>query len=83
MLWSMVLAAAKPWTYWFAPVFLVATLIMLLVMAVAYYRRVLLPAFWYRVATEEARAAQRAARPRTEMPNRQTTRTPVPKREAA
>ena len=80
MIWSMVLAAAKPWTYWFAPTFLVAAVVLLVTIAVGYYRRVAVPAFWARVAEEEARRAERA---RGATVHRLPTSAGVPERQAA
>jgi hypothetical protein len=80
MFWSMVLAAAKPWTYWFAPAFLVAALVLVVAIAVGYYRRVAVPAFWARVAqTEAARARQAAGATVHPLP----TSAGVPERQAA
>jgi hypothetical protein len=59
MVWSMVLAAAKPWTYWFAPTFLVIAVVLVVALAVGYYRRVAVPAFLARVAREQAELASR------------------------
>lgn len=57
---SMLLAAARPWTYWFAPVFLVATLALVVALAVAYYRKVMVPAFLWKF---EDQARRRSSRP--------------------
>lgn len=46
MILSMVLAAAKPWTHWLAPPLLVGSVLYLVGVAVAYYRKVQAP--WYR-----------------------------------
>lgn len=58
MTWSIVLAAAKPWTYWFAPVLLVAALLIIAAIGVGYYRRVAVPAFQWRLHEEQRRLAE-------------------------
>ena len=55
MTWSMVMAAARPWTYWFAPVFLAAAAALVVVLAVLYYRRIAVPHFEWVVREEQRR----------------------------
>jgi hypothetical protein len=62
---SMLVAAAKPWTYWIAPPLLVATVLALLAVATVYYRKVVAPS--YALMLEEQR--QRVARLRPSAPS--------------
>lgn len=52
---QVVLGAAKPWTYWIAPPLLVAMLALIVVLAVGYYRKVMVPAFLSRLEEEKRR----------------------------
>ena len=58
MTWSIVVAAVKPWTYWFAPVLLIAGVLLVVGIAVGYYRRVAVPAFQWRLQEEQRRLAE-------------------------
>ena len=46
MILSMVLGAAKPWTYWMAPPLLTGAVLYVVSVAIAYYCKVQAP--WYR-----------------------------------
>ena len=46
MILSMVLGAAKPWTYWMAPPLLAGVVLYVVSVAIAYYCKVQAP--WYR-----------------------------------
>ncbi len=65
MTWSIVLAATKPWTYWFAPVLLITALVLIVGIAVGYYRRVAVPAFQWRLHEEQRRLAELRRQPGT------------------
>ncbi|HVM01606.1 MAG TPA: hypothetical protein VM263_02970 [Acidimicrobiales bacterium] len=41
----LVLAAAKPWTYWMAPPLLLVNVLVLLAVLVGYYRKVAVPRY--------------------------------------
>lgn len=58
MTWSIILAAAKPWTYWLAPALLIAALVLIAGIAIGYYRRVAVPAFQWRLHEEQRRLAE-------------------------
>lgn len=45
MLSAFLLAAAKPWTYWMAPLLLVVNVLVLLAVLVGYYRKVAVPPY--------------------------------------
>lgn len=82
MTWSIVLSAAKPWTYWFAPVLLIIALLFIVGIAVGYYRRVAVPAFKWRLQEEQRRLAEPPRQPGTvhRLPERATS---TPSAEAA
>lgn len=49
---QMLLAVAKPWTYWFAPPLLIAGIALMVALAVGYYRKVMVPTFLWRLEQE-------------------------------
>ena len=55
---SMVLAAARPWTYWLAPPLLVAELVLIVGLAIEYYRKVLVPSYQRQLYEEQRRIEQ-------------------------
>lgn len=65
MTWSFVLAAAKAWTYWFAPALLITALLLVVGIAVGYYRRVAVPGFQWRLHEEQRRVAELRRQPAT------------------
>ena len=58
MIGTVLLAAAKPWTYWLAPLLLIAALVTVLVLAVGYYRKVLVPGYQWRLWEEQRRRSE-------------------------
>ncbi|MFP5372341.1 MAG: hypothetical protein ACLGI3_16555 [Actinomycetes bacterium] len=54
----MVLAAARPWTYWLAPPLLMAGLLLILALAIEYYRTVAVPNARRQLLHEERRGAE-------------------------
>lgn len=54
---SMILASTRPWTYWIAPLLLFAELVLIVGMALVYYRKVLVPSY-QRELYEQHRAEQ-------------------------
>ena len=58
MTWSIILATAKPWTYWLAPALLVAAMLAAVAIAVGYYRHVAVPAARSRMAEQRRRLAE-------------------------
>jgi hypothetical protein len=54
----MLLAAAKPWTYWLAPTLLIAQLLLLGALAVRLYRKILVPSFAWMYDEEPERHAE-------------------------
>lgn len=42
---TTVMAVAKPWTYWMAPPILAAAFLLIIGMAVGYYRKIAVPGF--------------------------------------
>ena len=67
---ALLLGASRPWTYWFAPVLLTAALLMVLVLAVGYVRRVLSPMIQARDAEARARFAEARRRASEQRPSR-------------
>ncbi len=55
---SMVLAAARPWTYWLALPLLVAELVLIVGLAIEYYRKVLVPSYQRQLYEEQHRTGQ-------------------------
>jgi hypothetical protein len=51
-------AAAKPWTYWMAPPLLAATVLLVLGMAIRYYRRILAPQYQWELHAQQPPATQ-------------------------
>lgn len=45
MILSMLLAAAKPWTYWIAPSLLIVIVLAMVGFAAVYYRKVVVPKY--------------------------------------
>lgn len=52
---QMLLAAAKPWTYWLAPPLLIGTIVLIVVLHVGYYRKVVVPAHLWRLEDQKRR----------------------------
>lgn len=63
MIWAIVMAAAKPWTYWFAPALLLTASVLVGVVAAGYYRHVAVPAFRWRLHEEQRRLAEMRRQP--------------------
>lgn len=53
MTMQMLLAVAKPWTYWIAPPLLISVLTAMAVVAVGYYRKVMVPSYLWRIEAEK------------------------------
>lgn len=50
-------AVAKPWTYWIAPPLLAASLLLIVALAIGYYRKVAVPRFhWEQHIAQRARS---------------------------
>lgn len=75
MTWSIVLATAKPWTYWLAPVLLIAACCASSPSPWGYYRRVAVPAFQWRLQEEQRHLAELRRQPGTvhRLPGRGTS----------
>ncbi len=59
---SMVLAAAKPWTYWLAPPLLGAELILIVGLAIGYYRKVVVPSYQRQLYEQQRQIEQLSER---------------------
>ncbi len=59
---SMVLAAAKPWTYWLAPPLLVAELIVIVGLAIGYHRKVVVPRYQRQLYEQQRQVEQLSER---------------------
>jgi hypothetical protein len=55
MTMQMLFAVTKPWTYWIAPPLLIVTLALVVVLAVGYYRKVMVLAYRWRIEDERRR----------------------------